>query len=494
MQRSGAVVVASMLMMLLGVEYAGRQAHAQPAVPGQPRPYFYLWGIPANGASDPLFTSYASQMVRVYANQGAAAAALDAAIEQEQLINTGLTDPGHTCIVLQNFGQYAPSIDPYSSFLHAADAISPAPVWDPIPQPDSPLLYIQPWIVNGRVQADLWMNIFLTNYDAERVARNLPAPARFHFDTELYLAGCCSLNHVRILAAASLDSRWHQELVPGSKDYLLPSTGDKTMAEMYEEAKLVFDDWDDLPLYHPTLPHALNFDEDSQDDQNRRYTLWYAEICQRAVDAALNESAYSQIKAQYPACKVSNYEHADMDGHTDTFGWYTGRADTGAPVTHGAPPTLQPMRQCIRGATSLGPSGEWYYWSDFVDTTRDRPSLWFTSGAATSGDFSAPVLYPPNPQHNPKDPKRNNHPNRPTTDRGHIAHHNRRRAVESVHGTGERVALEVNVNSNTFETSKPIGDALALERIFRIRFHADAVNFYIGVLPNIQSKRKSHRN
>lgn len=448
------------------------------------KPYLYLWAAPASGGWGTL-SGRASQIVRVFANKDPLVAAQDA-INAQAIQTSGTTpttDPNKVCILLQNFGMYAPIEDPlfpgynynsFSSFHHDLDKTNPEPDWDEAPQsphvpplpnvPNNPeMRYLQPWNVKGREHAKAWMEAFLNEYEYLRDNHNLDLkePVRFHFDTESGFSACCQVNQVRILEAVYLDARWgtgpydptspnnpnvpNSFAVPGSADYLVPSAGvEKTMWELYDEAKAIFG-WPN-DLFDLTL--GVDRNNAAQSLRNRRFMLWYWEICQRAHDAAMKECAYDVIEAMYPAAQCSNYGYSATDGMPDTFGWHTGRGDHGQPFGQGGSPPLVASRRFARGEVNRGDAGAAYYWSDFIDKkgtpsdpSDDRPSLFVTTPNVASGDFSSPVLYPPSPTHwagvgtwgdryqyyLPKD-----NGSWPTTDAANITLTNGRRAVESI--------------------------------------------------------------
>ncbi len=425
MHRGTLSIVASTLIM-----FSGRADPVSAQTSGTPqpeaKPYLYLWAAPAPPGSWGNISDRASQIVRVYASQTPHDAALEAINKQwaQTIGPSPATNPDHVCILLQNFGMYAPATNSHSSFHHELDKTTPVPDWFPGETIIPEHFYLQPWNEHGRAHAKAWMEAFLNEYESMRAPLDLEVPVRFHFDTESYFSACCEVNQIRILQAAFQDPRWGSSVsdpglpVPGSADYLVPSGGvDKQMWQLYDEAKTAFG-WPNLPLWHVSgLPanEALSRNNSATHPFNRRYMLWYWEITQRAIDAAMNECAYEPIKAkypptQYPNLKVSNYDHMDTDGLQDTFGWHTGRGNDGYifgqfPSTY---PTLQPMRTAVRAANNQGDAGASFFWSDFIDDNNGtpgvpqddyRPSFFLATPGVASGDFSSPFLYPPNPPH-----------------------------------------------------------------------------------------------
>ncbi len=271
----------------------------QANVPTNGRPWFYLWGPPMPKDWGYTVTAFASQMVRVQAAQPAAQAAFFAAKWQEDQINDGTTDPAKVCIELQNFGQLLPASNPYNSFYHELDKLNPLPIWNPNPPEYVEMPYMQFWIEHGRAQAKDWMDAFLAAYEVERLARGLLAPARFHFDMEIGLFGCCEKNYVLLAEAMAADPRWGDDAatakrVKGTKDYLYPSADDKYLSVLWAEAKQAFG-WDPTK----TLQDVLQATQFGNNDPNRGVFLWLGEINQRATDAAMKECAYDRITTFY---------------------------------------------------------------------------------------------------------------------------------------------------------------------------------------------------
>ncbi len=193
--------------------------------------------------------------------------------------------------------------------------------------------------------------------------------------------------------------------------------------------------WDDL-----SLPQLLFRNLGPEADQNRPYVIWYWEIVDAALDAAMNECAYGKgtpatlLKAAWPNCKVSNYNDISADGKRDGFGWYFGRPFDHAPPP-ASPPALTAVRDCIRGQTAAFGTGAQYRWNDFVhdpNGPNERRSLWDTRPSVASGDFSAPELYPTDAPHITADRKKVYEPDWPPVDQESIMLDRARRTVESI--------------------------------------------------------------
>lgn len=188
----------------------------------------------------------------------------------------------------------------------------------------------------------------------------------------------------------------------------------------------------------------MNRDQPLTDYKNRKYALWLGEIGQRAVAAAMKECAYDVIKTKYPpnlypSLRVSNYDHSNADGKSDTFGWYTGRPISMAPVDPSHPaPSLQPVRDGNRAEPDMGQQSNYYYWNDFIVTSgpqAGRRSLWTSTFGKSTGDFSSPVLYPPHANLIANSQDYYLPPGSPAPDGGRVALQTGRRAVEGILNT-----------------------------------------------------------
>ncbi len=373
-------------------------ASASAQLPEEP-PLVYLWHV-VTGEQVP---TYASQVVRFKVDEfpdGYAAGLAFAAQAWHQIEMTHTTKPTAVALILQNFGHWvwqAPAIPSPNmvSFMDPLDPISPPPQWLPPPdifEPEMP--YMQPWLTVGRAKVGAWMAAFIDGYNATQGGRPGPPPTLFLYDTEVVLMSCCSRNWTRVLAGVAGDARWYSTPVPGNDG--------KTMEQLYQDAI----DAGLFPNIHPiTAPGALNPQLPPDSDPNRKYTIWYLERTERALDAILQETAYGNgptptlIKAAWPNCKVCNYNHINADGKTDTFGWYWGRASDHPPAQ---PPVFDKVRECTRGQTVVFGTGAQYRWNDFIydpGGLNQRRSPWDTRMGVASGDLSAPETYPGVPAH-----------------------------------------------------------------------------------------------
>ncbi len=402
-----------MAALAAGLFLDAGQARAQTAQ-AETMPYIYLWGAPGTSGWGPVLQNHASQVVRWWVDpedpEGIADFIVSVADTQ---VTNGHTDDDNVSILLQNFGVWMWAEKPLTgdwvpsnamlTFVEEADGVNVEWV-DPDPQ-NKPqdwrlLRSLQPWAVAGRANVKAWMQQFVDRYDLLIGWAGAPVPHRFHFDSEVYFGLFGDANATRVLEAIAKDPRWHTVRVPGSKDYMVPSATDKTMQEMWMEACDRFQ-WGTASDPYPKLEDKIKRDENTDSDDNRKYFLWYGEICKRAVDGAMQECAYELIKDRWPSCKVSNYEHMNADGKPATFGWFTGRENTGGPIV-GAPPPQVPQRKSVNGWVHFYKASTEHYWSDFVERDPStnppqeiRRSVWDVGPGRTKADFSSPVLYTP---------------------------------------------------------------------------------------------------
>jgi hypothetical protein len=270
------------------------------------------------------------------------------------------------------------------SLIDHLDAITPAPTWDPnsVPPPGSSLPFQQPWMTHGRLKVKTWMEEFLVAYSARTYNNGtanvpLPVPARFHFDSEVSISTCCDVNYTRILRAVALDNRWGTTPVPGF--------GTSTMADLYDAAQGLYN-WPDVPI-----TFALDPDFGPTDDANKHYFIWYWDVCERALDAAMNELAYEVIRDHFDQAAtiplISNYADVDTNGQPATFGWFS--------VPNYSNPTwpfgVVPEREWFNGSIVSGGSGAQYLLVD--PYTSGNKLNWSTASGTVSGDLSSPVLY-----------------------------------------------------------------------------------------------------
>lgn len=199
-----------------------------------------------------------------------------------------------------------------------------------------------PWTANGVAAMSAWTDAFIARYQARQAADGVPAPARFHMDSELRLPALCYLPNIapcwgtaplEVFDAMRADPRWNTEplrMNPG----LVPMP--RTMAELYEAAG--------SPPYDPSLTRDAAV--------NRAWSAWWDGVMRESVDGAFEAAFYSRVKAAWPGVLASEFAQSmrldggiEPDGSTRGYidfewwneGWmpathWCGRADLQAPA------------------------------------------------------------------------------------------------------------------------------------------------------------------
>lgn len=257
----------------------------------------------------------------------------------ETIVEAGLSE-GQVAILLQYFGHgtdpnaFPPwqlngkNYKPLAPALtwHPADALT----WDPNNNwdPNSVEYWKTPWMdwginagapddpnnPSGIWGAEEWMKRFICEYEKIREGdpndpnnypgdSNLPIPSRFHFDTESHIGwgDSWTMEHWQALME---DPRYDDP------NFGIPG---------FPEGKSLKDLFDDSGLDDPNMMDDANDYRGLQATYNNRaWTAWYYGLCYQAMDAALEEAAYSQIREAWPGCICSNYiTSARMDGEAD---------------------------------------------------------------------------------------------------------------------------------------------------------------------------------
>lgn len=214
--------------------------------------------------------------------------------------------PGEVAIVLQNFGMGAGDPDGFFAegpplFGHWADGLAhrERPESDParerLAERDAdPRWWDTVWMRHGIAASRAWMDRFIARYRRlQALDPSIPDPDRFHFDVEERVSA-----H-RKFAPATFDAmrrdpRWDAEPVPGFDG--------RTLAELYREAGAPEVDREH-EYYRPP---------------NRAWAAWFQRIATTACEAALDEAAYTPIRAAWPRARSSNYStSARVDGAGD---------------------------------------------------------------------------------------------------------------------------------------------------------------------------------
>jgi hypothetical protein len=368
------------------------------------RPAVYLWDLPQSlgGVQRQELNMHKMVLVNIIDGGSAAGGPARAAERTRQAIEDQIrdevSDKDHICIMLLNFGMWPDA--PYNypdraSFIDFDDSLGVTPDFSGLglSQDQRQVLSAhQPWLRNtadpdsgGIFNVKQWMQEYLDaystleyfNYETNQL-EDLPVPARFHFDSEWAVTGCCDIQWVRIMEVLEQDGRWDTMPVPGY--------GTQTMADLYAQAQTLFG-WSN------SLHNSIDRDSGPAGLTNRPYWLWYSQICQHVRDAAMNEAGYQLIRnfsspaGSWANVLCSNYEDANTDGQPDRFGWFAG-----GPADPNDPNHLRTaINECLRGQTDRWVHGADYDWL-YPGTTHER--MWLTTPGVASGGMSAPFLYP----------------------------------------------------------------------------------------------------
>lgn len=217
-------------------------------------------------------------------NPLAAAAALSARARELSLAD------GECAILPQNFGmaggdQSGPEWKVRGTtalFAHGGDSVAAGSCSAP---------WLTPWFSQGIAQCRPWMDTMVQALASAVTTGSMPAPSRFHFDSE----GWPQVVEQPLAAgeafrAMQADARWSSEAVPGfgiSMEDLWIRSG--------------------RPQCEPTAEWFRPV--------NHAWTIWYQGVLFTASSAALEACTGASIRGAWPACGVSNYVlSASFDG------------------------------------------------------------------------------------------------------------------------------------------------------------------------------------
>ena len=254
-----------------------------PGSPGEPfreqvAPMFWSWQEPLGRAKEhPRIIG----MVIDLCGRGTPEDSADRMIAD--ILRRGL-GPGEVCLLPQHFGmghgdpahdnqtmRRAPAL-----FRHWCDGVThhtpqlPAGSCERIGAEDAAEeWWMTPWMRQGIESSRQWMQRFIARYRSQQLRTpRLRDPVRFHFDSEWWVIPNFSpRGALGAFRAMQSDPRWDTEAIAGY--------GGKTMAELYEEAG---------------RPH-FSADHSWWLPVNRAWSVWYAELCMTAADAAMHEAA-----------------------------------------------------------------------------------------------------------------------------------------------------------------------------------------------------------
>lgn len=294
----------ALIAALAGTACTGdRDESGDPALPTRER--FWSW-------QEPLGAAAGRTDIVAIVRHGASLAPESAADRCcNEILSRGL-GPEDVCITIQSFGT---NDSPYPIFKHPGDRMAG---------------HDTVWMSQGIAQAAAWFEPFAARY-VERQSEDprIPDPARFQFDAEHPVVPD-KFDQPIVFDLMKRDPRWASEAVAGFAG--------KPLVQLYLEAG--------EPACDPTLTwnHPVN----------RAWTIWFAQVCHTAADAALDEAAFRKIRLCWPACRYGNFATSvNFDGG-------------------GSPPRLQYhpgatwYRWTVRGSgTTQSPV---FYWSDPIDT------------------------------------------------------------------------------------------------------------------------------
>lgn len=168
-----------------------------------------------------------------------------------------------------------------------------------------------PWTAQGVAVMSDWTDAFIARYQQRQALHGVPAPTRFHMDSELRLPALCYLPNIgdcwgtaplQVFDAMMADPRWtteRLEMNPGG----VPTM--RTMAELYAAAGSPAHDAS-MPRDHPV---------------NRAWSAWWDGIMRESVEGAFDQAFYSRVRAAWPACASSEFAQTmKLDGGLEPDG------------------------------------------------------------------------------------------------------------------------------------------------------------------------------
>ncbi len=258
---------------------------------------------PAPDNIDPLITSSVRVKVFVGARGMTGVEAADAVcniIQQRQLTR------GRVNIHLQDFGKGdglpgSPYSDGVALVYQTDDALEDQTV---------PMWWMTPYMNNGIAETSTWFGQFIDRYKVRQLVspQSIPDPTRFHFDNEIYVTGCCSIDFVRNFHGVLNDPKATSPAwaIVGNDD---GQGSPRTLAQLYSEYLADAVHGGLAPDPQACCIHTV--------EANRRWNLWYGRVCSQAVDKAMDLAVQGKIHAAWPGCLVSDYGQASLDGLTD---------------------------------------------------------------------------------------------------------------------------------------------------------------------------------
>ncbi|GJQ30074.1 MAG: hypothetical protein HBSAPP03_19580 [Phycisphaerae bacterium] len=236
-----------------------------------------------------------------------------------------------------------------------------------------------------------------------------PNTFEFGFDMETHVT---PENHETIKMLAFLASNatiWNTWKVPGSLGWApsashATNTTGETLAELYAKMVIVTSASDDPwpeDIFDET--DGIKPDLNHEDDNNRRYFLWFVSICERAREAVMFTSAYDVLRDPthgWPDATCSNYNAANYDDLTDptptprpTSTWFADKSkwptvpDPNDPDSWNPAETEPHYTRAMPGAY-LSPSQSRYLYEP-----ASRSDRWIGYRRKSLGQVDAPELY-----------------------------------------------------------------------------------------------------
>ena len=168
-----------------------------------------------------------------------------------------------------------------------------------------------PWTEHGRAAMGEWMDRYIARYQLHQATSGLPAPDRFHLDSELRLPALRYLPDVsdvwglppmQLFAAMQLDPRWDSEAIPFAPGCL---PANLTLAAQYAAHG--------SPRYDPASPRDAPV--------NRSWSAWWDAMTREAVEGAFDAAVFARIRSAWPHAASSGFaESMRLDGAPEPDG------------------------------------------------------------------------------------------------------------------------------------------------------------------------------
>jgi len=224
---------------------------------------------------------------------------------------------------------------------------------------------------------------------ADLTGKTLPNPKRFHLDNEthdsiVWVLSKNDLHMLKMLASSDNPTTTADDNADlnywANPSHKVPGTG-KTLKQLYDDARDE-NGWPENIMN--TAGGGLDPSQPADEDRNRPFMLWYADVCRQARNAVMENCYYGVVKDYWNGeCKTSNYDDGKTDGVVDKTGWFMDTPGTKFGDTY---PTRQENNQLPRGWTSSNENLAGRYWDEINGT-------WDVHRTYCSADMSSPVTY-----------------------------------------------------------------------------------------------------